>query len=164
MLKSFKCAADGMIYTLKNERNMRSHTVAAFYILLLSLFFEFNVEKYAVLFLTIGSVMALEMVNTSIEGIIDICAKEYNATAKMAKDIAAGAVMISSIVAVVIGLLLFCDVSSYVKIWLFFCSHKIILTLFLLSIFVSAVYIRFGPVEIKNQLKCGIKFIKNLKV
>lgn len=164
MLKSFKCAAGGMIYTLKNERNMRSHTVVAFYVLLLSLFFEFNVEKYAILFLTIGSVMALEMVNTSLEGIIDICAKEYNATAKMAKDIAAGAVMISSIVAVVIGLLLFCDISSYIKMWLFFYSHKIVLMLFILSIFVSGVYIRFGPVEIKNQLKYGIKFIKNLKI
>ncbi len=153
-----------MIYTLKNERNMRSHTVVTFYILLLSLFFEFNVEKYAILFLTIGSVMALEMINTSLEGIIDICAKEYNATAKIAKDIAAGAVMISSIVAVAVGLLLFRDVSSYIKVWLFFYSHKIILTLFILSIFVSGVYICFGPVEIKNQLKYGIKFIKNLKI
>lgn len=152
-----------MLYTLKNERNMRAHTVAAFYVLIASLFFEFNVEKYAILLLTIGSVMALEMVNTSLEGIIDICAKEYNATAKMAKDVAAGAVMIASIVAVVIGLFLFCNASFCVKMWLFFCCHKVSLLLFMISIFISGVYIHFGPVEMKNQIKYGIKFIKKLK-
>jgi len=107
ILKSFKCAAKGTLYTIKNERNMRIHTVISFYVLLFSLFFHLSFVKYAVLFLTIGSVLTLEMINTSIEAIIDICSAEYNSVARIAKDIAAGAVMVSSVVAAFIGIMIF---------------------------------------------------------
>ena len=160
ILKSFKCAARGAIYTIKNERNMRIHTVISFYVLLFSCFFHLSFVKYAVLLLTIGSVLTLEMINTSIEAIIDICSKEYNSVARIAKDIAAGAVMISSVVAVAIGIILFGDFYAYIDMWAFFRYHKILLILLLLSVFPSLLYIKSGPAEIKRKIISLIKLIK----
>lgn len=162
ILKSFKCATKGLIYTVKNEKNMRIHTVASFYVLLFSCFFDLNIEKYLLLFLVIGLVITLEMINSSIEAIIDICAKEYNTVAKVAKDVAAGSVMVASLIAVVTGLALFCDMSAYVKMWEFFVSHKMALLVFVLSVILSCVYIRSGPTEIKNKIKFLIRIFKNI--
>ncbi len=160
ILKSFKCAAKGALYTIKNERNMRIHTVISFYVLLFSLFFHLSFVKYAVLFLTIGSVLTLEMINTSIEAIIDICSAEYNSVARIAKDISAGAVMVSSIVAAFIGVMIFSDFSAYIDMWAFFRYRKILFMLFVLSIFPSLVYIKSGPAEIKRKTISAIKLLK----
>lgn len=161
ILKSFKCAAKGILYTIKNEKNMRIHTVISFYVLLFSCFFHLSFVKYAVLFLTIGSVLTLEMFNTSIEAIIDICSKEYNSVAKIAKDIAAGAVMISSAFAVVIGIMFFGDFYVYISMWTFFAYNKLLFILLVLSILLSIIYIRKGPAEIKNKIFSTIKWLKN---
>lgn len=160
ILKSFKCAAKGAIYTIKNERNMRIHTVISFYVLLFSCFFHLSFVKYAVLLLTIGGVLTLEMINTSIEAIIDICSKEYNSVAKIAKDIAAGAVMIFSIIAAVIGIMLFSDFYAYIGMWAFFRYHKILFILLILSVFPSLLYIKSGPAEIKHKIFSAVKLIK----
>lgn len=132
----------------------------SFYVLLFSVFFHLSFVKYAILFLTIGSVLTLEMINTSIEAIIDICSKEYNSVAKIAKDIAAGAVMISSIIAVLVGVVLFNDFRAYINMWAFFRCHKMLFTFLVLSAFPSLVYIKSGPAEIKRKLISAIKLIK----
>lgn len=160
LVKSLKCAVKGIIYTIKNERNMRIHTVIAFYVMLASCFFHLSVVKYAILMLTIGGVMSLEMLNTSVEAIIDICAKEYNSVARVAKDIAAGAVMIFSAVAAAVGFVLFSDMYAYIGMWAYFRCHKILLILLIGSIFISVIYIRSGPAEIKNRLISIVKTVK----
>lgn len=160
ILKSFKCAAKGALYTIKNEKNMRIHTVISFYVLLFSFFFHLSFVKYAVLFLTIGSVLTLEMINTSIEAIIDICSAEYNSVARIAKDIAAGAVMVSSIVAAIIGIMIFSDFHAYVDMWAFFRYHKILFVLLVSSIFPSLLYIKSGPAEIKHKIVSIIRLLK----
>lgn len=160
LIKSLKYAAKGIVYTIKNEKNMRIHTVIGFYVLLASCFFHLSVVKYLVLFLTIGGVMALEMLNTSVEAIIDICAKEYNSVAKVAKDIAAGSVMIFSIVAVVVGLALFSDIYAYIAMWAYFRYHKILFILLMGSVFISVVYVRSGPAEIKNKFIWVLRALK----
>ena len=160
IFKSFKCAAKGAVYTIKNERNMRIHTVISAYVLLFSCFFHLSVVKYAVLFLTIGSVLTLEMINTSIEAIIDICAKEYNSVAKIAKDIAAGTVMIAAVIAVAIGGVFFSDFYAYINMWAFFRCHKILFVLLILSVFPSLLYIKSGPAEIKRKIILAIRLLK----
>ena len=139
---------------------MRIHTVVSFYVLLFSWFFHLSAVKYAVLFLTIGSVLTLEMINTSIEAIIDICAKEYNAVAKIAKDIAAGAVMISSVAAVAVGMALFGDLYAYINMWAFFRCHQILFILLVISTFPSMIYVKSGPAEIKHKITSAIKLLK----
>ena len=108
-LRSLKFAFRGIIHCIKNERNMRIHTVATIYILLFVPFFNLSLEKLAILLLTISAVLAAEMVNTATEELSDLSAEDYNPMARIAKDVAAGAVLIISIFAVFIGFLLLWD-------------------------------------------------------
>ncbi len=153
ILKSFKFAVKGIIYTLKNERNMRIHTIVSVCVMVLSLFFDLNLEKYLILFLTMALVMVSELINSSVEGLIDVYSKDYNSTAKIAKDIAAGAVLIASGFAVVIGVLLFHDINSYLKIWEFLCSRPLSFLFLIAFVVCGYFYIFWGPAEIKNKAK-----------
>lgn len=109
LIKSFNYAVEGIIYTLKKERNMKIHFLIAFVVLLLSLFFNFSRIEFLMLFFTISLVMVTEMINTSIEKVIDMYTDEYHPLAKISKDVAAGAVLIASINAIIVAYLLFFD-------------------------------------------------------
>ena len=150
-LKSLKFAVKGIIYAIKNERNMRIHTVVAIYTLIFSLSFDMTFVKYAILILLIGLVIMAEMFNSAMENLIDLCSKNYNATAKVAKDVAAGGVLVICGAAIAIGFILFNDFSAYIKMWAFFYAHPILIILLSLCIFISYKYILLGPVEMKNR-------------
>lgn len=152
-LKSFRFAFRGIIHCVKNERNMRIHTVIALYVLVFSCFFDLSLEKYAILLLTISAVMTAEMVNTATEELSDLSAEEFNLMASIAKDIAAGAVLISALFAVVIGFILFLDVNAFLRIINFFINYPIMIIIFLISLFVSYLYIKLGPLGVKNSIK-----------
>ena len=161
IIKSFKNAIKGIIYAIKNERNMRIHTVATFCVFIFSLFFNLNSEKYILLILTCSIVMICELVNSALENLIDICATDYNSKAKAAKDISAGAVLLSALMAFFVGVLIFKDVRGYINLWNFLCR-------FPWSIVPAAIvgiclyyYIFMGPAEIKNKIKSKIvKYFK----
>lgn len=104
---SFSCALKGLWYTITHERNMKVHLFCAFIVILLGIYCELIWWKWAVLLLTISSVLAAETINTAIETCVDICCKEYNPLAQRAKDIAAGAVLITALMAVLIGIIIF---------------------------------------------------------
>lgn len=109
LIDSFNYAVDGIIYTLKTQRNMRIHFSLAVIVLVLSLFLNFSRLEFLILFLTVSFVIASEMINTSIEKSIDLFTEDYHPLAKIAKDVAAGAVLVSAINAIVVGYLLFFD-------------------------------------------------------
>lgn len=161
VLKNLKFALKGIIYAIKNERNMRIHTVAAAYILVFSLFFDMTIIKYTILLIIIGIVMMAEMFNSAIENLIDLCSKDYNATAKIAKDVSAGAVLIISIASAVIGVMFFHDFSAYIKMWAFFCVHPILIFLLGICTIISYKYIFLGPVEMKNRFQSLIYKVKH---
>ena len=77
-LKGFAYAFQGIIYCIKNERNMRIHTVAELYVLIFARFFAFTREEYALLLLTIGGVMSAEAMNTAVENLADKVSSEKN--------------------------------------------------------------------------------------
>lgn len=156
IIKSFKCAIKGIIYAIKNERNMRIHTVAAFCVFLFSLFFNLNSEKYILLFLTCSLVMICELINSALENLIDICTTDYNSKAKAAKDIAAGFVLLSACLAVVVGVLIFKDVNGYVNLWNFLCRFPWAAILAVAIGICMYFYIFMGPAEIKNKIKSKI--------
>lgn len=109
LIDAFNNAIEGILYTFKNERNMQIHYLCAIGVLIASLFFKFErMEMIALIFL-IGQVIMFEMVNTAIEKAIDGITTEIHPLLKVAKDVAAGAVLISSFVAVACGYLLFYD-------------------------------------------------------
>ena len=105
---TFKNARKGMRLTLKSERNIRIHFFVAALVLITAYCFNFSITKFCILFLTIASVISAEMFNSAIEFSLDaIFHNKYSRMVGMAKDIAAGAVMVVTITAVMIGVLLF---------------------------------------------------------
>ena len=109
LIESFNYAISGIIYTLKTERNMRIHFIIATLVTLLSLFFDFSRAELLLLFFTITLVLMAEMINTAIERTVDLITDEFHPLARLAKDIAAGGVLIAAINSVVVGYLLFFD-------------------------------------------------------
>lgn len=105
---TFKNARKGMRLTLKSERNLRIHLFVASLVLVSAYCLNFSINKFCILLLTIAGVISAEMFNSAIEFSLDaIFHNKYNRMVGMAKDIAAGAVMIVTISAVLIGVLLF---------------------------------------------------------
>jgi undecaprenol kinase len=100
-------AFEGIISAIKTEPNLRFHIVAAVVILTLAAFFGFQRWEWIVLLLTISLVVVLELVNTAVEKTVDLVTDSIHPLAKLAKDISAGAVLISVIFAIVVGILLF---------------------------------------------------------
>ena len=105
---TFKNARKGMRLTIKSERNIRVHFFAAVLVLISAYCLGFSITKFCILFLTIAAVISAEMFNSAIEFSLDaIFHNKYCRMVGMAKDIAAGAVMVVTITAVLIGVLLF---------------------------------------------------------
>src|SRR5690554_939370 len=109
IIDSFNYAVSGIILSLKTERNMLIHYIIAILVLGLSLFFDFTRVEFLLLLFAISLVLTLEMINTAIEKTVDMVTKEYHHYARIAKDISAGAVLIASVNALIVGYLLFFD-------------------------------------------------------
>ncbi|HSH24544.1 MAG TPA: diacylglycerol kinase family protein [Massilibacterium sp.] len=106
LFRSFSYAFLGIKHTIQIEKNMRIHLLASFIVLILMIFLPLKKVEIAILCMVIGMVFALEMVNTAIENVVDLVTKEYRPLAKIAKDVAAGAVLIFVLFAVIIGVLI----------------------------------------------------------
>ena len=106
-LESVNHALDGLNYTAFRERNFRFELVMMVLVLGAGLYFKISRLEFLILLLTIGSVLALELVNTAIERCVDLVTKDYHDLAKNAKDIAAGAVLVMSIFSVFVGIIIF---------------------------------------------------------
>jgi len=107
MIDSFNNAINGIIYAVRTQKNMKIHCAAAILILFLSLFYNLERAEITILFITITLVIFAEMVNTAIEAVVDIIVDEYHPRAKVAKDVAAGAALVTACNAVVVGYLIF---------------------------------------------------------
>lgn len=107
LINSFKYAISGIIYTLKTQRNMRIHFIAAFCSIFLGFFKNFTKLELLILFFTVSLVIVTEMINTAIEKTIDMYTKEYHPLAKIAKNVAAASVLIAAINAIIVAYLLF---------------------------------------------------------
>ena len=107
--RSFEYAYRGMIYAVRTQRNMRFHVVVAVLILVASLLVGVSKLELALLVLTILLVFVTELFNTAMEFVVDLATKEYHPLAKLAKDVSAGAVLVSSVGAVLVGYLLLAD-------------------------------------------------------
>ncbi len=108
-LNSFKYAFQGIVFGLQ-ERNMKIHVAAVLLVFIFGFVFSVTKMEWAVLFLCIGGVIASELCNTAIEEICDVIAPLHDeAYRKMGKpkDLAAGAVLVSSMIALMVGLIIF---------------------------------------------------------
>ena len=107
LIESFNVAFAGIIHVLRTQRNMRLHFLIAVAVLIAALWFDVSKIELIVLLLSIAFVLITEMINTAVESAIDVSTTAFDPMAKLAKDIAAGAVLIASVNAVAIGYLVF---------------------------------------------------------
>jgi diacylglycerol kinase len=107
LARSFRYAFAGLGYCLRTQRNFRIHTLAATLVTGAGVVLGLSWVEWAVLALTMTMVMAAEMVNTVVEAVVDLTSPTYHPLAKVAKDVAAGAVLLTALGAVVVGLFVF---------------------------------------------------------
>ena len=109
LIDSFNYALEGIIHVLRTQRNMRIHFAVAVVVLVAALATGVSRLELITLLLAIAFVLIAEMINTAIEAAIDVATTAFDPLAKLAKDIAAGAVLIATVNAVAIGYLVFSE-------------------------------------------------------
>jgi diacylglycerol kinase (ATP) len=107
VIESFNYAIEGVIHVLRTQRNLRLHFAAAVAVIVAAVAVGVSKIELIVLLMSIAFVLVAEMINTAIEGAIDAATTSFDPMAKLAKDIAAGAVLIASVNAVAVGYLVF---------------------------------------------------------
>lgn len=108
-LESFNNAITGIIDTVRTERNMKIHLIVALVILIVSFLFDITKYEFLILAVTITMVITAELINTAIEATIDMTTNYYHPLAKIAKNAAAGGVLIAAINALLVGYIIFWD-------------------------------------------------------
>lgn len=103
-IAGFGYAFNGLWHTLRTQRNMRVHLGTAILVTLAGVLLHVSAVEFALLYVAITGVVIAEMFNTVCEICVDLAQPEYHPQARIAKDVAAGAVLLSAILAVVIGL------------------------------------------------------------
>ena len=159
LFNSFRYALSGILFCVKYERNMRIHITVTLYVLYFSKFYEFTRGEWIMIFVTCVLVIVLEMINTSIEVVIDKIFPDYHTLAKIAKDVAAGAVLIATLAAALIGVMLFWDTVIFGEILKYFTGRTSNILLLAASFAVSYVFIN----SVKGRKTRGLKNPDNSK-
>jgi diacylglycerol kinase (ATP) len=107
VIESFNFAIEGVIHVLRTQRNMRLHFAAAVAVIVVAVAVGVSKIELSLLLVSIAFVLVAEMINTAVEGAIDAATTSFDPMAKLAKDIAAGAVLIAAVNAVAVGYLVF---------------------------------------------------------
>jgi diacylglycerol kinase (ATP) len=109
VFQSFNYAFEGVIHALRTQRNMRIHFAVAAAVLVLAFVYDVTRLELIALMIAIAFVLIAEMVNTAVEATIDLSTPSFDPLAKIAKDLAAGAVLIASVNAIAVGYLVLAD-------------------------------------------------------
>ena len=147
LIKSFGYAFRGIYYTLKYERNMRIHFACMVYMysfLLIYDFFKVSPTQFAVIFIANALVMAAEMINTAVERTVDLACDEKSFKGKVAKDAAAGAVLVSAIFAVAAGIAILWQPEAFRMMFLYYRAKPYMFAVFVLSVAAASVFIFKG--------------------
>ena len=106
-IAGFGFAFSGLWYALRTQRNTRVHVFIAILAIVMGIFLRISAIEFAMIFVAITGVFIAEMFNTVIELCVDLASPAYHPLAKIAKDVAAGAVLLSAMLSIVIGLFVF---------------------------------------------------------
>lgn len=107
LINSFKYAFEGIISALKTEKNMKIHVLIMMLVIIFGIILKISKIEWIICIVLFGLVISLELINTAIENVVDLITQEINPKAKIAKDVAAGAVLVSAITSAIIGLMIF---------------------------------------------------------
>ena len=107
LYKSFGYAFEGIFTGIRKERNMKIHCFVMICVIGAGCLFRISVLEWCVCFILFGLILSLELVNTAVEAVVDLVTEERKPLAKIAKDTAAGAVLVAAIMAAAAGLVIF---------------------------------------------------------
>ena len=107
LYKSFGYAFEGIFTCIRNERNIKIHCAVAILVVIAGAALGITPIEWCICLTLFGLVIALELVNTAIESVVDLVTTERKPLAKTAKDTAAGAVLVAAIMAAIVGLIIF---------------------------------------------------------
>lgn len=156
-IKGFGYAGKGVFYCFAHERNMRVHlcfTLYMFGFLALYDFFEISKAEYAVLLALCALVLTAEAVNTAVERAVDTATEEITETARISKDAAAGAVLISAVFSIIAGIVIMYQPEAFHKMRIYYADHPATLAVLIASIALSFVFV-FLPSYIIKRRKGG---------
>ena len=108
-IDAWKNAINGIIYATTTQGNIKKQLIIAVAVVIISLFFNLNKAEFLIFLFTIILIIFAEMVNTAIETVVDLYVDVYHPKAKIAKDVAAGGVVITAINAIIVAYFLFFD-------------------------------------------------------
>ena len=103
---SFNCAIEGILWAARTQRHMRYHCIVAVGVLLAGLIFKVSALEFILLVFAIVLVLFAELVNTACEALVDLVSPEFHPMARRVKDVAAGAVLLASVGAAIVGYLI----------------------------------------------------------
>ena len=106
-IKSFKYAFEGILTGIKEEQNMKIHIIIMILVIIFGIMLKINTTEWIICILLFGLVISMELMNTAIENTVNLITKEKNQQAKIAKDVAAGAVVLSACNALIVGYFIF---------------------------------------------------------
>jgi len=109
LVDSFNFAIDGMISALQNEKHMKVHILVAIIVVILAILTNSAKSEIMIISVSVSFVMITELINTSVEALVDLISPKRHPLAKLAKDVAAGAGLIAAINAICVGYLIFYD-------------------------------------------------------
>ena len=109
LVDSFNYAIEGIIYSIRTQRNMKIHMVATIIVLTATFFYDLSKLELLIITITITLVIVAEMINTAVECAIDATTNFYHPLAKIAKNVSAGAVLVTAINSVLVGYVIFWD-------------------------------------------------------
>ena len=144
LLKSFGYAFCGIFRTILSERNMRIHITVATYMfcyLFVYDFFTVSRTEYALLFLMCAVVMSAELVNTAIEHIADLVEKNKNINVRNAKDAAAGAVLVTAVFSVAVGISVLWQPDAFSLLFSYYRENPVMIFVLVLSLAVSSLFV-----------------------
>lgn len=107
LLKTLSYGFNGIFYTLRHERNMVIHFLVMILVIIAGIVFKITFVEWGICFVLFALVLSLELMNTALENVVDLVTEEKKAKAKVAKDAAAGAVLVAALFSVIIGISIF---------------------------------------------------------
>lgn len=155
LIKSFGYAFRGIFHTLETEQNMRVHFVCMLYMysyLFLFDYFTFSKTQLAVILLANAAVVAAELINTAVESAVDLVTLENREKAKIAKDAAAGAVLVCALFSILIGIVILWQPEAFRALFRYYAEKPLRIAEFLLTVIVFGIFIFKGfPTKKQKQ-------------
>ena len=147
LLMSFVYAFRGIGYMIRTERNMRIHITCLIYmfsILIFSDWFVISKTEYVLLLITSALVLAAETFNTAVENAVNLYGEERTESGKIAKDAAAGAVLICAIFSVIIGIVIMFQPEAFMKMAQYFIANPLMIVVVIISLAIATIFIFYG--------------------